>query len=303
MSKKVSVVMAAYNPGRFIEPAIESLLQQTYENIEVIIINDGSTDDTAERVKPYLSDSRVRYFEQDNAGQTIAKNNGIKKATGELIGFLDADDFFALNKLELQVPLFDTDPKIGVVYSNTSGIDEHGQLIFSRANSFKCYSGDVTEQLFYRNFVPFSTALVRKEALDRAGLFDESIAMGIDWELWLRLSMEYQFYHIDESLLFYRQWEGQMSHKWKERYEWAEHIMNQFLERYPDALTDKAIDAAWADTYTARGNLYLLEDKNKTAAREDFRRALDHQWHFVPTWKSIIKMYLPWLRRRTAQRA
>ena len=303
MSKKVSVVMAAYNPGRFIKPAIESLLQQTYENIEVIIINDGSTDDTAERVKPYLSDSRVRYFEQENAGQTIAKNNGIKKATGELIGFLDADDFFALNKLELQVPLFDTDPKIGVVYSNTSGINEHGQLIFSRANSFKCYSGDITEQLFYRNFVPFSTALVRKEALDRAGLFDESIAMGIDWELWLRLSMEYDFYHIDESLLFYRQWEGQMSHKWKERYEWAEHIMNQFLERYPDVLTDKAIDTAWADTYTARGNLYLLNDKNKTAARENFRRALGHQWHFVPTWKSIIKMYLPWLRRRTAPRA
>jgi glycosyltransferase involved in cell wall biosynthesis len=301
MSKKVSVVMAAYNPGHFIEPAIESLLQQTYENIEVIIINDGSTDDTAERVQPYLSDSRVRYFEQENAGQTIAKNIGIKKAMGELIGFLDADDIFALNKLELQVPAFDIDPKIGVVYSNTAAINEHGQLIAPRANSFKCYSGDITAQLFFRNFLPFSAAVVRKEALDRLGLFDEKIAMGIDWELWLRLSMEYHFYHIDESLLYYRRWEGQMSHKWKKRYEWAEYIMNQFLERYPDALTDKTIDAAWADTYTNRGDLYLLNDKNKTAALEDYRRALSHQWHFVPAWKSIIKMYLPWLSRRTAQ--
>jgi glycosyltransferase involved in cell wall biosynthesis len=298
--KKVSIVMAAYNPGHFIEPAIESLLNQTYDNIEVIVINDGSTDNTAELVKPYLSDPRMRYYEQDNAGQTVAKNNGIKRATGELVGFLDADDFFALNKLELQVPIFDTDPKIGVVYSNAASVNAHGQLTAVRSNGWTCFSGKVTEQLFLRNFMPFSSAVVRKEALDRLGAFDEKIAMGIDWELWLRLSTEYDFYHIDESLLYYRIWEGQMSHKWKSRYKWADYIMRQFVEQFPNELSDKSIRRAWADTYTCRGDLYWNLERDRDAAWADFRAALKELWYYPPTWKSIARMQIPWLAGRTS---
>ncbi len=295
MSKKVSIVTAAYNPGHFIEPAIESLLNQTYTNIEVIIINDGSTDNTAELVRPYLQDPRVHYFEQENAGQTIAKNNGIKHATGEFIGFLDADDFFALNKLELQIPIFETDPKIGVVYSNAASVDENGQVTRFRGNAWTCYSGNVTEQLFHQNFMPFSAAVVRKEALDRMGAFDEAIDMGIDWELWLRLSTEYDFYHVDESLLYYRIWEGQMSHKWKSRYKWADHIMRQFTTQFPNALSEKAVRRAWADTYTCRGNLHLKREQNRQAAWSDYRAALDQLWYYPPTWKSILRMCVPWL--------
>ena len=294
MNRKVSIVMAAYNPGRFIVPAIESLLNQTYENLEVIIINDGSTDNTAQLVQPYLQDDRLRYYEQENAGQTIAKNNGIKHATGEFVGFLDADDFFALNKIEMQISAFDLDPRIGVVYSNAASVNEHSQVTKFRSNAWTCYSGIVTEQLFRRNFIPFSAAIIRKQALDELGAFDESIAMGIDWELWLRLSTKYHFHHIDETLLYYRIWEGQMSHKWKKRYEWTDHIMRQFVAQYPEALSDKAIRTAYADTYTCRGNLYLSREQNRAAAWADFKAALNQLWYYRPAWKSIIGMYVPW---------
>jgi glycosyltransferase involved in cell wall biosynthesis len=292
MNSKVSVVMAAYNPGHFIVPAIESILNQTYTNLEAIIVNDGSTDGTADYVRPFLSDPRVTYFEQENAGQTIAKNNGIAQATGEFIGFLDADDFFALNKFELQMPIFELDPAIGVVYSNAASVDEHNQVTNFRTNSFTCYNGRVTEQLFRRNFMPFSTAVVRKKAIDELGGFDESIDMGIDWELWLRLSTKYQFYHVDESLLYYRIWAGQMSHKWKLRYQWADHIMKQFISQFPDVLSDKAIRLAYADTYTSRGNLHLRKENNREAARADFKAALGQVWHYFPAWKSMIGMHL-----------
>jgi hypothetical protein len=147
--------------------------------------------------------------------------------------------------------------------------------------------------------MPFSSAVVRKEALDRLGAFDETIAMGIDWELWLRLSTEYDFYHIDESLLYYRIWEGQMSHKWKSRYRWADHIMRQFVEQFPEELSDKAIRRAWADTYTCRGNLYLTREHDRVAAWADYRAALTQLWYYLPTWKSIVRMQVPWLRGRT----
>ena len=119
--------------------------------------------------------------------------------------------------------------------------------------------------------------------------------MGIDWELWLRLSTRYKFHHVDESLLYYRIWEGQMSHKWKLRYQWADHIMTQFIRDFPDAVSDKAIRLAYADTYTARGKLYLARENDRDAAWADFKAALEQVWHYRPAWKAILTMYLlPW---------
>jgi len=92
-----------------------------------------------------------------------------------------------------------------------------------------------------------------------------------------------------------------MSHKWKSRFKWAEHIMRQFSAKYPAELSDKAIGRAWADLYTGRGNMYLNREQDQREAWKNYRAALNQQWYYVPTWQSILRIYLPWLVRRASQ--
>src|SRR5690554_3627666 len=121
----VSVVIASYNMGQYISQAVDSILNQMWSNLEVIVVDDGSQDNTPVVMQGYESDKRVRYFRTDNQGQPKAKNYGLKQAGGDFIAFCDADDFWEPNKLEVQIPLFDN-PKVGIVYSEISNIDESG---------------------------------------------------------------------------------------------------------------------------------------------------------------------------------
>ncbi len=149
----VSVVIATYNMGQYLEQAVESVLNQTWENIELIVVDDGSKDSTPDVMAAYASDVRVRYIQNENQGQPKAKNCGIMAARGEYLGFCDADDVWESNKLELQIPKF-ASPQVGVVYSEVSYMDEHGNR-YQQPKPYVRYEGKVTDQLLQKNFVPF----------------------------------------------------------------------------------------------------------------------------------------------------
>src|SRR5690606_9765500 len=121
-----SVIIATYNSGRYLQDAIDSILAQTVPDLELLVIDDGSTDDTRSRVAE-ISDPRLTYIWQRNAGQTAAKNAGVRRARGDFIGFCDGDDYWYGNKLELQLPKFADAPETGVVYSPADTIDEQGK--------------------------------------------------------------------------------------------------------------------------------------------------------------------------------
>jgi glycosyltransferase involved in cell wall biosynthesis len=123
----VSVVIASYNMAAYLPLTVKSVLDQVYRNIEVIIIDDGSTDGTKEAVRPYLDDPRVKYLFQENKGQAAAKNYGIRESRGEYVAFLDGDDMWVSEKLEQQMPLFLHSKDVGVVYSRVLYIDETGK--------------------------------------------------------------------------------------------------------------------------------------------------------------------------------
>src|SRR6185437_8958866 len=125
-SDRVSVVIATYNMGRYLPQAVRSVLEQSYPNVEVQIIDDGSSDDTAEVVQQWGEDVRVRVHRQANAGQARAKNEGIARTTGPFVAFLDADDTWLPGKLTRQMPLFADRPQVGVVYSDYVRMDEEG---------------------------------------------------------------------------------------------------------------------------------------------------------------------------------
>ncbi len=243
----VSVVIAAFNAARFLPGAVRSALGQTLADLEVVVVDDGSTDRTADSITPFLGlDARLSLFRQPNRGQACAKNEGIRRSKGQYVAFLDADDQWEQRKLEAQVPRFD-DPRVGVVYTDAAYIDENG-VLFSRPRS-RYYSGDVTRELFVDNFVNFPSAVVRRSCLEAVGAFDETLPMGIDWDLWLRLSVDWRFDFVDEPLLFYRSWAGQMSKNIDGRFECAVRIMRQFAAAHPDRLDRRTLREGWVTTY------------------------------------------------------
>src|SRR5262249_50775349 len=189
MKPAVSVVIATYNYGRYLAGALDSVLGQTFADLEVIVVDDGSSDDTAHVVSPYLLDPRVAYHRLDHRGQPAAKNFGIRLAHAPLIAFLDADDLWVPTKHEKQLALFESDAALGVVYSRRLLIDAEGRQLAYRQPVL--YRGRVLEPMFRDNFVCFSSVVLRRAVFDEVGLFDEQLPLAIDYDLWLRVALRH----------------------------------------------------------------------------------------------------------------
>jgi glycosyltransferase involved in cell wall biosynthesis len=283
---KVSVIIATYNMAQFLGDAIASVLAQTVPDLEVVIVDDGSKDNTAEVIAKFASDPRVHYHKQANSGQTKAKNVGVRHSRGTYIAFCDADDLWLPDKLERQLPLFDAEGKVGVVYSRNRRILTEGEHA-PEADENVYYSGEVTPQLFYFNFISFGTAIVRRRCIDEFGAFDEQFRMGIDWDLWLRISTRYQIRFLDAVTYLYRVWPGQMSTNWRGRYDHAFRIMEKFLREYPGRIEPAFLREAYAHTYTERARLRALLDGDFRGALSDIGTALRYKISYLPAWKSI----------------
>ena len=291
----VSVVIASYNMAAYLPLAVKSVLGQVYCNIEVIIIDDGSTDGTKEAVRPYLDDPRVKYLFQENKGQAAAKNYGIRESCGEYVAFLDGDDMWVSEKLEQQMPLFLKSKDVGVVYSRVLYIDETGKEL--RVSDNELFRGRVSGQLLIRNFIGFGTCVVKKECFDRLGGFKEHVRMGIDYDLWLRFSTQYEFDYVDRPLLYYRLWAGQMSNNYKTRYLNGIVTMKHFLQEFPGAVDKHTENEAWAHTYVGFGQCVQDIDRQFGSALSLYFRALRHKPGYLPAWKAIIKAILHWDKR------
>jgi glycosyltransferase involved in cell wall biosynthesis len=187
----ISVIIPAYNAERDILETIKSVQQQTFSDFELIVIDDGSTDRTLELLHT-LEDDRIRIFSYENGGVCTARNRGISHATGEYIAFLDADDLWTPDKLELQLAALQQHPEAGVVYSWTSCIDEQGQLLFDYPP--RVFEGNVYAQLLVGDFIyNASNTLVCRQAIDSVGEFDSAISGCADWDYWVRLSARWPF--------------------------------------------------------------------------------------------------------------
>lgn len=292
----VSAVIATYNMGQYVAEAIRSVLAQPMASVEVVVVDDGSTDNTLQALSVFQHDPRVRVIAQENLGQPKAKNAGIRASRGRFIAFCDADDYWLPNKLALQLPLFDNRPRVGVVCSNTLTLHEDGTL--DSQPRLALPRGHVLDEMFLRNMVPFGTAVVRRECLEQVGLFDESISMGIDWDLWLRVAVDWEFDFVPEPTFVYRVWDGQMSKNWRGRYESAFRIMENFLSRHQDRVSPGVVATAFADTHT---NLAAAELTHLGIAPclASIRRALQYRATYIPTWRLLALM--PWYRWRATR--
>lgn len=201
----VSVIIPAYNASATIVATLESVLKQSFEGFEIIVVDDGSTDDTADVVKS-LQDHRIRYIYQENAERAAARNRGIVEARGQYLAFLDADDLWMDQKLEKQLFVFKDNPSVSLVYSDLIYFDaltgediiQYGQKLF------KLYRGSVLPQLLKVCFIQSPTPLIKRTVLEKMEWFDPSLPPTEDWDLWLRIAARSFIDYVPEPLARYR---------------------------------------------------------------------------------------------------
>lgn len=286
----VSVVIATYNMGQYITQAIDSILQQTWKNLEVIVVDDGSTDNTSDVMARYKDNSNVVYIQNENQGQPKAKNCGIKNTKGDFIAFCDADDLWEPNKLEVQMPLF-ANHKVGVVYSEVSNIDEYNKRYLKEPNETR-HVGIVTNHMLIENFVPFGTSVIRRACIEQNGIFDEEFRMGIDWDLWLRYSLDWEFAYTPARTYIYRVWSGQMSTNYRGRYDFATRILEKFVRNNHQRLDKKYVRKAWADMYVKEGVVYAKNEKQFLMPLRKILHSILLDPLRLYSWKALIKLLI-----------
>ena len=280
---RVSVVIPAYNAGAFIAETLESVLAQTYQDFEIIIADDGSTDDTAERVKPFLSDPRVRYAWGENGGVARARNRGMALARGEFIAFLDADDLWPKDKLEKQIAIMDAHPEIGLLCGDTAQFDEDGiwcRSWFAEKGLGPVFFGsevlvtDAFARLLDVTFVSMGTVLLRKEIVDKIGGFDESFRVVEDGDLYLRVAREHGIGWSRQVWVLRRCHQGNISGNSAQICAGDVRVREKLLGEIPRGTREYAlVMRSLAEAIFRAGYLAWMEDRLADAARE-FRRSL-----------------------------
>jgi len=193
----VTVIIPTYNRSGILKIAVESVLNQTWQDFELIVVDDGSTDDTAEMIAVHYS-KRVRYIQQENRGPAAARNTGIDAASHGLIAFLDSDDRFDKKKLAIQVAAMHQAPEFLV--SHTQEIWFRRGMFLNQKKKHRKENGYIFERCLELCAVGMSTIMVRKKLFDEVGTFDERLPCCEDYDLWLRASVRHPFLLVDHPL-------------------------------------------------------------------------------------------------------
>jgi glycosyltransferase involved in cell wall biosynthesis len=288
-SPLVSVVIPSYNCSDFIVEAVDSALLQTYRPCEIIVVDDGSTDQTRTVLSPYLG--RIRYEFRPNRGVSVARNHGVRLAGGELVAFLDADDLWRPEKLERQVRVMRALPDCALVCTDGQSFGAEGiiaeRLLSKRTRSWTgahqtddpaVGAGDLTSLLWFENCIYTSSTMLRRERLLEAGGFDGALTMAEDYDVWLRIASRHPCAVIDEGLVQYRWREGGLSGAFAQREvrgrEGALNVLERRFALVPQDLRAQ-VHIHMANEYLYCANEYLRQGKRREA-RARLRDCLRH---------------------------
>lgn len=302
---KVSVVIPTFNNAAYIGQAVDSVLHQSYRDMEIIVVDDGSTDDT----KAILSKfgKSITYIYQENKSAPVARNTGIEAANGEYVAFLDSDDIWERHNLGTKMTVFRENPDLGAVFSDfsiffgdgrsnpaamrslypiftrqkarLSNIFDDGSLaLCTEGEDTTLYKGNVFKPLLHGNFIMLSSVVARKEAIVDAGAFDESLMTQQDYDLFLRLSRQMKWGFIDSPLVRYRRHDTQLTAR---RHtvriiETVSRVLEPYFNDRDCILNDEEalrFSHRYADVFVQLG-LAQLGNRRPQEARFAFRKAL-----------------------------
>jgi glycosyltransferase involved in cell wall biosynthesis len=289
-SSLVSVVIPVHNGGKTVARAIESALAQAYDAVEVVVADDGSTDDTREVVGRYLG--RVRVVEQANRGAAAARNLGLRAARGEYVAFLDADDEFLPGRIEKGVAPMAADARVGATFCRLyreypdGSRDIYGDA-YGRCRAFP-------EHLWPSSHTQTSGVTCRLAAIERVGPFDESLQSHDDLDLWIRLAESSRVVEIAEPLAVFHDTAGSYSKRWDNARSEADYyrVIEGALKRCPERYGPFR-NIIMADAHLHWGILYLVRGDHARA-----RGFLRRSFRTVPTATAVALMAAAWLPHR-----
>jgi len=196
----VSVIIPTHNRAHYLGQTIQSVLEQTRSDFEILVIDNGSTDNTKEVVNSF-GDQRIRYFYQENSGSPVSpRNRGIRNAIGKYIAFLDSDDLWLPEKIEKQVAFLENNPSVPIVYSDSYIINERGDIVNKCSALSKPYGGNIFKRLLQKNFMPNLTVVLKRDVALNYGCLDEQYKISHDIDLYLKISNDYKVGYLDEPL-------------------------------------------------------------------------------------------------------
>lgn len=211
---RVSVITPVYNHERFIAECVESILAQTYNDFEIIVVDDGSTDRTPEILATYKD--RITVIRQPNAGGAAALNTALKQARGEYIAWLSSDDVFTPTKLQEQVDFLDNNARFSLVYTDFYYNDTQGSILAKVRAPYFNEKKSFLYHMLVANFINGSTVMFKRTCIDSVGPFDATMRFHADGDLWFRMLKYFEFGHISKPLLKYRWHASNLSHHFRE---------------------------------------------------------------------------------------
>jgi glycosyltransferase involved in cell wall biosynthesis len=288
----VSILLTCYNHIRFLPAAYDGILTQTFEDYEIIAIDDGSTDGTREwlasREEPITC-----LFNERNLGTYASLNVGLERARGEFVAVLNDDDLWAPEKLEKQLALMHEYPRVGLVHTGGHFIDGDGRRTEGNPLGFRFptfKTGDLLLGLVYENKIIASAALARKSCFDELGGFNSSYFGSGDWEMWFRIAERYDVGFVDEPLTFYRVHGANASHKleriWQDDERLREFIQERLdLHHGAGRLREQEYRTATAFNQAALGTVKKLNGRTGES-RAAYRRSIRHD---PKRWRSYLR--------------
>jgi glycosyltransferase involved in cell wall biosynthesis len=304
----VSVIVPAYNAGRYITDSLRSVVDQDYRPIEILLVDDGSTDDTIALALETCPD--LRLFRQPNAGAGAARNVGLENARGELIAFLDADDGWFAGKLATQVRYLREHPSVGLVYHSwyvwkpdTTGayqaISYRSPPVPREADPAR--SGWIYPELLLDCIVHTCSAMIRREVVHAVGFFDTTLSHGEDYDYWLRVSRRCEMHKLTGVYSFYREVPSSLTNSTPKPENYEYRVISNAMRRWgltgPDGrgITAARARKRLADLAFGFGYAHFRRGSPRLAARA-FLRALSHQpWRWRAAALLLISIAKPWL--------
>lgn len=292
---KVSVLIPAYNSDKFIQRTVNSVTKQTFSDFEIVVVDDGSTDSTADIVRRLQSqDSRLRYFYQENQGLSKTRNRLVELARGEFVAFLDHDDEWIAGKLDKQLRLFVKDKNLGLVFSDAY-IKNNGQLAGTCFKQRRPFRGDIFyKYLFSDNFVSLPTVLVPKNILMEFMPFKPEYEVAEEFDIFLKIARKYKFDYVDEPLAIYHlHGNNEVLSKWYKMIEEDFDILDYWRKVDPsiDKMHKDQLSKRFSQLYYTQGRCFL-ERSNLLQAKNSILNSFKHRLFNYGAFKLSIKLIL-----------
>lgn len=281
----LSVIIPTYNRSFTVVKAIDSVLQQTYEDYEVIVVDDGSTDNTYEKLKPYLN--KIHYEYKENGGISSARNRGLEIAQGNYIALLDSDDFWKPEKLQKQMECFENYPEYGLVATRclTNTVDNNFKTIELNKIRRSGKSGWLYKDLFYKNFLRTSSVVIKEECFRKVGFFDETLSRCNDIDMWLRISKKYPVGFINSPLTIYTRRPKEIR---PDNIEGRKIWLKVLDKNYDPALIPKSL----YKKRMSRVYAHIAENSLRKGSKEEGKKAVHQSLSLSPLNYKALKTYL-----------